>query len=793
MRSFTLKADNLSSLILAADARLNQTSYTDDQIWELCLESGEPLALALQTTYGLRARSMRLFPRFSEGYNTVTDPGEFASPPVATSLYPNFLELSFSPLVGIEASLEYWAPRSNAIAGRVRLTNRGETVREVRFEWASLLLPTEGGERMSPLDMQGVAALGGQCGGLAPVVFITGGAEAVASPYPALSFSLELQPGELRQLIWCHAGLDSHEASFELARQTAARKWDAERARIELTNAGLVEVYTGNPDWDTAFSLAQIKALRLASGPSESLPHISFVAARNPDYGFSKRGDGSDYRPLWSGQTPLETNYLASLLLPAARDLVRGWLLNFIATQDEDGSIDWKPGLGGQRSNRLATPLLASLAWDIYQAGEQTEFLEQIFPPLLSYLHAWFNPAHDRDGDGIPEWDHAMQAGFEDHPLFSPWNIWSQGISITTAESPALCAFLFKECQALIQMARVLGRQDESGTLQTIGDNLQAAVEAAWSEELIGYTYWDRETHTSSPPALLGERLGSGDIQVHQKFPAPARVVLWIRSKDETTRRTQAFIHGSSSTGAHRVERLTAERFLWFPGWGTVTSDRTYTKIEYIEVQGMDQDDLVTAHSAGYASQDITTLLPLWANLPSTERARQLVSGTIIAPGKFWRAYGLPACPQGIAQSGGEICQTVHLPWCDLIGRGLLSYGYRAEAAELVTRLMNAITQTLSKGSIFRQFYHANTGEGLGEPDALSGLAPLGLFLDTLGIHLVSAQRVDLEGYNPFPWPVTVKYRGVTVLRQTEKTIVTFPDGQSLTIEDTAPYIVTLE
>ncbi len=280
---------------------------------------------------------------------------------------------------------------------------------------------------------------------------------------------------------------------------------------------------------------------------------------------------------------------------------------------------------------------------------------------------------------------------------------------------------------------------------------------------------------------------------MQQDFPDPVRVVLRLRAEDETTRRTQAFIHGISSSGAHRVERLTAEQFLWFPGWGTTTSERTYTQIEYIEIQGMDQDDLVTAHKAGYAILDITTLLPLWAKIPSAERARQLITKTIMAARKFWRPFGLPAWPTAKARLEIEAYHTVHLPWCQLIGSGLLNYGYRAEAAELVTRLMNAITQCLHRDSSFRQFYHAETGEGWGEPDALSGLAPLGLFLETLGVRLVSSRRVDLEGRNPFPWPVTVKCRGVTVLRQTEKTSVTFADGQSLTVTDTAPHIVTLE
>ncbi len=64
MPNWNLAAGDPLSLTLAADARLTTTDYTNDQIWELSLGGGEPAALALQTTYGLRAHWMRLFPRF---------------------------------------------------------------------------------------------------------------------------------------------------------------------------------------------------------------------------------------------------------------------------------------------------------------------------------------------------------------------------------------------------------------------------------------------------------------------------------------------------------------------------------------------------------------------------------------------------------------------------------------------------------------------------------------------------------------------------------------------------------
>jgi hypothetical protein len=106
---------------------------------------------------------------------------------------------------------------------------------------------------------------------------------------------------------------------------------------------------------------------------------------------------------------------------------------------------------------------------------------------------------------------------------------------------------------------------------------------------------------------------------------------------------------------------------------------------------------------------------------------------------------------------------------------------------------MQAAIQTLKNEGCFRRFYQAETGSGQGERDALDGLPPLGLFLDTLGVRLLSPYRAALAGPNPFPWPVTVKYRGLTVLRQKDKTLVVFPDGQSVSIGDPAPRVVALE
>ncbi len=122
--------------------------------------------------------------------------------------------------------------------------------------------------------------------------------------------------------------------------------------------------------------------------------------------------------------------------------------------------------------------------------------------------------------------------------------------------------------------------------------------------------------------------------------------------------------------------------------------------------------------------------------------------------------------------------------WNQLIGEGLLHYDLQADAAQLMGRLMSAVIQNLKQDHSFFRAYNAGTGSGLGERNSIEGLAPVGLFLDTLGLRIKSTRCVTLRGKNPFPWPVTVKYRGLVVTRQADQTKVVFPDGRTVTLDD---------
>ena len=189
---------------------------------------------------------------------------------------------------------------------------------------------------------------------------------------------------------------------------------------------------------------------------------------------------------------------------------------------------------------------------------------------------------------------------------------------------------------------------------------------------------------------------------------------------------------------------------------------------------------------------DHTLLLPLWAQIPDEKQASDLVRKTILNPLQFWKSYGISAMQsnKGIEDTSSEM---VHMIWNSLIGEGMLRYGFRKEAADLVKRLMNVVILNLKRHQYFYSYYDGNTGVGHGDRNTLRGFPPVHLFLETLGVRIISSKKIFLHGSNPFPWPVTLHYKGLTVIRESDKTKISFPDGQTAIINSEDPRIVEME
>ncbi len=793
MRDWSLRLGDPLHLTLAADARLSKPDYPNDHIWEVELGSNDPerSAVGIATTFGSRARSMRLFLRFTEGGNSVTDPNTFASKPSLRRFYPNFLTLDFVPFENLQTTADFWVPESHSVAGRVTLVNKTTTVRNIQLEICAALAPLNG-QSIVPTQQQLVNILAGQTSGIAPVIFMTGGPKHGPGPHASLILDLELGPGATRTISFAEAALDTIPEGFDLARKTAARPWQAELARIEMLDASqTIDIRTGDPDWDAALAFSQ-KAAHALFLHSEHLPHPSFVQARHSDHGHSNKGDGTDYPPAWNGQFVLDAYYLTSIL-NVVPQVAKNLILNFLSTQNEDGEVDGKPGIAGQRGRFLAMPILASMVWKYYQTTQDQDFLAEIFPKLVRFFWSWFSGAHDRNRDGTPEWDHILQTGLEDNPLFDVWNPWSQGMDVSFVHSPSLESMLYREALTLTKIAKKLGKPDEETALIFAqADKLKVSLDASWNSRVSFYSYRDRETGAMTEPKVIAKRKGDGAMRPKFESETPVRLLVEIQTNSPAAKRPEVEIREYFTKSKGETEVIAGHQFQWRTGGLVATTQTTFSRVGRISVVGLEETDKINIKIVDMTGEDITLGLPLWAGALEQQRAYAMIGRNIMTADRFDRPFGMPSMPTVPDKEAETIALSVSLPWNLLLAEGLIAYGFRAEATRLTAHIMNAIIQNLKQNRAFYQRYHAEKGTGIGERNSLTGFAPVGLVMQALGVTLLSGTRVKLEGRNLFPFAVTIKYKGMSIVRGQEQTTVTFANGESVIVKDEAPCIVEM-
>jgi hypothetical protein len=782
MRNWKLTLDNPLNLILAADHRLTELNYANDQIWELLLGSGEPPAVALHTTYGLRARSMRVFPQFVEAHQSVSDPGDFDSPVIITHFAPNYLKLMFSPFPDIDVEMEYWLPDGQTAAGRIWVRNTGDLDRKLRMELTALLSPNPEGKPSVVRVKESAQILQGATENLAPVLFITGGASGENSPYPHLYHDLEMAPDAYRRFTWALAALGDDEESFRHARLTAARNWEAEITRIRMLARQTLEIHTGDPDWDAALAFSQKTAQLLCFSPNQHLPHTTFVSTRMPDMGYSRQGSGSDYSHLWSGQSAFESWVLGQTLVPDSAQAARSLLDNFFSVQKENGFIDHKIGLGGQRTSLDASPLLVSLCWLYYEYTQDLDYLKQNFRRLLWHIQTWFSESNDRDGDGIPEWSNLVQTGYDENPAFSRWQPWDRGADIRMVESPDLCAYLYREITLLQKIARMVGETEPLTYLEAMAATLHTAVQNSWNSRRATYQYWDYENHQTSTGEVLQERTGPGEMLVDQVFETPTRLQLKLTSPEPPTAKLEITLHGSSPNGQHRVETISAADLTWAADGAIFTLPNLYAEIEHVHIQGLAAEGTAQIQIVDLYQEDHTLLTPIWAGIPSEEQVEKIYDRRLAKASGYGRQYGIPAQPRASTKAEEEAVMRVWLPYNAMVAEGLLDYGRVTEATDLFTRNMASVVENLKSEQAFRSQYHAERAGGVGQRNHVTGLPSIQLFLKILGIKPLITGGVQVHHPNPYPWPVRLIYRGTVIESSEESVMIRFPNRESIIV-----------
>ncbi|WP_315793919.1 amylo-alpha-1,6-glucosidase [Paenibacillus sp. BIC5C1] len=146
-----------------------------------------------------------------------------------------------------------------------------------------------------------------------------------------------------------------------------------------------------------------------------------------------------------------------------------------------------------------------TLAWMMQRTDYIREAqLREVYGPLCKWTKWWFR-YRDDDGDGIPQYNHGNDSGWDNSTAFN------HGIPV---ESPDLAAFLIIQTELLAEIAGLLGLTEESSEWRKLADDtLEKMISHFWKEDK--FISLRSGTHEPSVgdslllfvPILLGKRL----------------------------------------------------------------------------------------------------------------------------------------------------------------------------------------------------------------------------------------------------------------------------------------------
>jgi hypothetical protein len=557
-----------------------------------------------------------------------------------------------------------------------------------------------------------------------------------------------------------------------------------------ITNAAedIPQIETGDIETDATIAFSYQQLVQSMLRPTMSMPFASFVGARQPGRGWSARGDGTDHIRVWSGQNPTIA-YLTALGLASVDPLkAQGIIRNYLAFQGQDGFIDWKPGLAGQKSGMLCLPILARLTWGVFLYTEDEKFLRETFPSLLRFIGHWLKPDHDADNDFVFEWSHEAQTGYPFMPTFAVGLPYGQDADIRLVESPDLMAYLLSEANALKAIAIYLHDAENEAKLNKLIERLTLGLESLWYGDR--YAYRDRDTHQTLKGEALFEN-GRGDEPhiLAYSLDVPSRLIVQIHGGVDHIPKITLTIEGADQNGNPVEDIIPADSFTWGTGHGAITTKTIYKSVDRVYAEGLSRVYKISMRTLDTTRLDINALLPIWSAAITNERAERLVT-QITDPAHFWVQNGVTMISAQddwfsavkTGEGGG-----IWAYWVTLIGEGLIEYGHLREATELLKKLLNVQTNVLKNESSFFEFYHTEQAQGLGETGGTAGLVPLHLLLRVLGVRIISARKAWVGGEFAWGSPVTITQHGVKIHRDQKRTVVRFPSGHSVELPANTP------
>lgn len=761
------------AFILAARGSAASFTLEKDQVWELELSDHDIHPVCLHTTYGLRAREMRLFPAFTLENKRIAGLRDYISPPVVTRYLPDSFQVQCELPRGLRAHWDGYLAGGGTLVGTIMMTNAGLNSVSMTLELAALLSPMRKGAPIHA-DKDGLnQILVGQSGDLFPVLFMTGGPNAVISPFPALAVPVQLAPGQSRRLTWALSTLDSAERSLTAARHVSAMDWQSIVREHSLEQERqTISIHTGEPDWDAAFFLSQIQArVHYLTSDLDSLP--VYLRSRLPDESVTS----SRNIPFADDLTLLETLHLFQVLGPTDSASLRRVLDSFLDRVDLNGILPSRLLSMGQNNPVSECPLLSRLYLSLYEIDGDLFHLEKVFPNLCRLFEGWFMYKGELNFEKLPTWDNPGQMQCDTGLYhFDVWEETSQGMDIRRALSPALLAMLVSEVLALTQIARLLKDPSSQKKYHDIAKSLSEQIQATWDERSRVFTYQDIQTRQNPARELYFPGRVQKRLEIKKVFLVPQRLQLHLTSSDQNTRVCRLMFIGLDSEGNPIEEIVKSPDVRWVMGRAHITTSHCFHSLEALAIEGLKSGDRFLLETVEFSQPDITCFLPLWAGEGKGNQSKLLLSSTLDPEGEGF-AFGIPETWEAGHELPRELPVETNVLWNSLIISGLQKAGHQKTAAQHFSHLMAAIANGLRHYAGFFPYYSAQTGQPAGPRNTLAGLAPVHLFLSLAGIRLFSSRKVAVWGQNPFPWPVEVHWQGLSVRRDALGTLIVFPDG----------------
>ena len=204
--------------------------------------------------------------------------------------------------------------------------------------------------------------------------------------------------------------------------------------------------------------------------------------------------------------------YMAALL--GSRELSYSNLIEITSEHTKDGFVpNFVWGTGQKSADRSQPPVGAAMLLGVYKIFKEKWLVRLLFPSLLEW-NDWFwthrkspTGAFCWGSDPIPvlygniwetdgvhgRYGAALESGMDNSPMYDdiPFN---QDTSMLELEDVGLTGLYIMDCDALIELARILDETDCVGILQERKDATQKGLEHLWDEEY-GF-YCNRRTDT---------------------------------------------------------------------------------------------------------------------------------------------------------------------------------------------------------------------------------------------------------------------------------------------------------